>query len=163
MKRWQRVAVLTLVLLIAVSSVWQTVRLEQVFWSFGSAQDSAYATFGRGGDVDLHGLDVREVVYVQGVGREDALVTLANGTWRATVEATDSSIDEAKIASTGEHFSSLSWSILDSRADSRAAVFVVGDYPDPGARLYGPEFSINTNAIEDHYAWSVTLERFGRR
>ncbi|MCY3913782.1 MAG: hypothetical protein OXG43_11140 [Chloroflexi bacterium] len=154
---WERIAWLTLLLIIAVAVVWLTVRIELTFWTFGLAPDSDDAAFGA--EVDIHGLVVREVVLVEAVGREEPRLTLAAGTWRATVETADVGIDWAQIAVAGPRRNTIGWDI----SNSRSAVFVVSYRPpsrDTPGTLNGREFRIRTNAIDDH-PWSVTLERLG--
>ena len=160
-KRWQRIVVLSLVLLITIASVWHTVRLELVLRGAGSTDVSAYARYPRFQEADYFGQVVVEVVLVEGVGSEAQPVTLAAGTWRATMEAVDGRIDDTHIVgiSPTARSSRLSW----SSNESRPAVFVVGDFGQAPATLYGREFSIRTNAVVENHPWSVTLERFGHR
>lgn len=155
--RWERIAWLALLLTIAVAVVWLTVRIELTFWNLGVAPDSDDAAFGA--EVDTYGLVVREVVLVEAVGREEPRVTLAAGTWRATVEAADVGIDWAEIAAAEPRRNSIGWNI----SNSRPAIFIVSHgppIPDTPGMLNGREFRILTNAIDDH-PWSVTLERLG--
>ncbi len=100
-----------------------------------------------------------EVILVDGLGAEEQVVTLAAGIWRATTEAFGTSIDETQVIGTGERDSRLGW----ASDASRPAYFKIGNYPDPGATLYGRELIIRTNAVSDSYPWSGTLERFGWR
>lgn len=155
--RWERIASLALLLIVAVALVWLTVRIELTFWTFGVASNSDDTVFGA--EVDIHGLVVREVVLVEAVGREEPRVTLAAGTWRATVETADVRIDWAEIAVAGPRRNSIGWDI----SNSRPAIFVVSyspPSPDTPGMLNGREFRILTNAVDDH-PWSVTLERLG--
>lgn len=150
--------------LIAVTLVWQTVRRELLYWgaefsSGTSAPVDTSAMFDEVAVSDLDDLVVIEVILVDGLGREERPVTLAAGIWRATTEAFGTSINETQIIGTGERNSRLGW----SSDASRPAYFSVGNYPDPGATLYGRDFQVRTNALSDDHPWSVTLERFGWR
>jgi len=146
--RWERVAGWALVGFLAVG-------VAMTLWTSRAAHRPEPATFGIEAHID--GLVVLEVVLVEGVGPEEQPVTLAAGTWRATVAVGAPSIDEAQITGIDGYRSTISWTI----SDSRPAVVVVGDHPDHGAAtLYGREFRIGVNAIDED-PWSVTLERFG--
>ena len=163
MKRLAIAAGAVLVLLIAVSSVWHTVRMELLLVGSTSTDASAsgdYAMFPAAEDIHLLGLVVVEVVLIEGVGPEAQPVTLAAGTWRATTEVVDTRIDGTYIIGASPRGSRLSW----SSDESRPAVFVVGDIGQTQAQatLFGREFTIRTNAVVEDHPWSVTLERFGR-
>ena len=163
LKRLARIAGLTLGCIVVVALVWHVVRFELLFLGAGASVDDAYVTFGNE-EIYLEGVVV-EVVLVEGMGREDQFVTLAPGTWRATVEVVDSDTDSAQISSVDGYASTIRWStqISSGRTRPRPAVFVVGDRGTPGVTLYGREFRVRTNAIVDNHPWSVTLERFDDR
>ncbi len=163
LKRLARIAGLVLGGIVAVALVWHVVRFELLFLGVGSSVEDPYATFGNE-EIYLDG-GVVEVVLVEGLGREDQFVTLAPGTWRATVEVVDSGIDSAQISSVGEYSSTISWStqIFQGPTRPRPAVFVVGNRGTPRVTLYGREFRVRTNAIADNHPWSVTFERFDDR
>ena len=158
MKRLGITAGAVLVLLIAVSSVWHTVRMEWLLWGAEPVARETYNDDAMFREADILGQVVVEVVLVEGVGSEPQPVTLAAGTWRATTEAVDHSIDDTHIIGTSRRGSRLSW----SSGESRPAVFVVGDFGRTQATLYGRGFIIRTNAVEEDHPWSVTLERFGQ-
>ena len=162
LKRLARIAGLTLGCVVAVALVWHVVRFELLFLGAGSSFEDPYATFGNEA-IYIQGVVV-EVVLVEGTGREDQFVTLVPGLWRATVQA-DSDIDLAQISGVGDYPSTISWGTRTFSGPTRTqpAVFVVGDRGTPGVTLYGREFRVRTNAIDDNHPWSVTLERFGRR
>ena len=165
MKRLAIAAGAVLVLLIAVSSVWHTVRMELLFRTGGATSANAsaygdYAMFPAAEAIHLLGLVVVEVVLVEGVGPEAQLVTLVAGPWRATTEVADTRIDYTYITGASPKGSQLSW----SSDESRPAVFVVGDIGQTKAQatVFGREFIVRTNAVVEDHPWSVTLERFGR-
>ena len=148
MKRAAIAVVGIVVLLTAVASTWHAVRMELFIWG---ASPSAMTT--AGDEEALHGKIVREVLLVEGVGREDQRFTLTPGVWRATVEAADATVDEARLSSTGERNSTSSWNL------DYPLVFTVGEF-SRAAFTHGPDLAIRVNTLEDFVEWSVTLERF---
>ena len=164
-QRWAPPALLALEFIKAAASVVIAVVLGLLLWGAqGSSGAGAgiydeSALFPEVEVSDFDGLVVIEVVLVDGVGPEEREVTLGAGIWRATTEAVDSSIDDTHIVGTSERGSRLSW----SSDESRPAYFVVGDFGQSQATLYGREFIVRTNAVIEDHPWSVTLERFGIR
>ncbi len=163
LKRLARIVGLTLGGIVVVALVWHVVRFELLLLGAGSSVQDPYATF-ENEEIYLEGVVV-EVVLVEGLGREDQFVTLAPGLWRATVQADGSAIDWAQISGVDDYPSTIGWNTRTFSGPTRAqpAVFVVGDRGTQGVTLYGREFRVRTNAIDDNHAWSVTLERFDDR
>ena len=164
-QRWAPLAVLALQLMTGAASVFAAVVLGLLLWDVRASSGTRAGTyevsaiFPEAEISDFDGLVVIEVALVEGVGREKRTVTLAAGIWRATTEAVDTRIDETHIEGLGERSSRLSW----SSDESRPAYFVVGDFGQSRATLFGREFIVGTNAVVEDHPWSVTLERFGRR
>ena len=105
-----------LVALIALSSVWQTVRRELLYWGAefsrgSSAPVDTSALFSEVSVSDLNDLVVIEVILVEGVGREERPVTLGAGIWQATTEAFGTTINETQIIGSGEEESRLGWCV----------------------------------------------------
>ena len=132
----------------AGAMVWHTVRMELIFW--GASPSSMTVA---GDEEALHGRIVREVLLVEGVGREDQQFTLTPGVWRVTVEAMDATVDEARLSSTGERNSTSMWNL------DYPLVFTVEEF-SRAKFTHGSELAIRVNTLEDDVEWSVTLERF---
>ena len=154
LKRLARAALVTIWLIAALSAIWLVVRTEVGLRVHTVPAPSS----GPFDDESLSLLDqvAVEVEFVQGKGAEGHIITLADGTWRATAAAADASTANVYIESTGDAYSRVGWNL----SILRSAVFMVGDPSDQDVALYGNEFLVHTDAIDDDHRWSVTFERF---